>query len=385
MTARFLSHTEISTLQACEARHAFRYTGRLTGGQALRRKVTVPALRDGRAWGRGWAAWHELAGEGRIPGSLEVSPLEAGLAAIEKALDENLVEQIDHVTEVVKNKTRAGELVAELEVEHLAAVTDLQAMLAHYAAEAVPLTLHDAELKIDVAIPSRTGRRKSSRYRFVCYLDGLADDVHGRTWLAECKLRDQLTDPRVIELDRQIRWSAWAAREATGVDVTGAVVDERWKRAPHPPKLVRSKSKQIVRVRDDGRPDKDYIEVPSHDGQQLATVDAYLQLCADHRVAPAAATRELLAEKTWQQRTAIRFRKGELDEAGDELVSIAKQVRQLDPDGDRYPVRAPGPRTCGGCGFVDICARPDRADLDYDFHLRPPKRDRGNNDDGRGR
>ena len=55
---RLLSHSEISTAYDCQAKHAYSYTGALTGGDALKAKRVHVNLREGRAWGAGIAAWH---------------------------------------------------------------------------------------------------------------------------------------------------------------------------------------------------------------------------------------------------------------------------------------------------------------------------------------
>ena len=55
---RQLSFTEIQTALTCEGRHAFQYTGRLTGGETLKRKQIAVELSNGRAWGAAVAAWH---------------------------------------------------------------------------------------------------------------------------------------------------------------------------------------------------------------------------------------------------------------------------------------------------------------------------------------
>ena len=58
---RLLSYSEIDTAMTCWARHAFAYTGHLTGGRALRARAIPRVLSEGRALGAAVAKWHEQA------------------------------------------------------------------------------------------------------------------------------------------------------------------------------------------------------------------------------------------------------------------------------------------------------------------------------------
>jgi uncharacterized protein YifE (UPF0438 family) len=76
----------------------------------------------------------------------------------------------------------------------------------------------------------------------------------------------------------------------------------------------------------------------------------------------------------WWQRVPVDFRQSELDEAGKELVSAAKTIRDLD-SGERWPVRNTQIQLCRNCKFLEACVNPhDRPYLSQFFEYRTPKR-----------
>lgn len=321
---RLLSHGEASALLECQAQHAFRYTGALTGGVALRPKAIKPVLREGRAWGRGVAHLHQ---HGDLTGAGE---------QIIASLTEDAIE------------LRRHGLYDHDEHEQIGA--KLLLCLEHYAASTEPLPITDPERELLVPIPSRGGVRRSNAYRLQCFLDGVHTDADGRVWIVEYKLRGRLSSFEQIALSRQTRWYAWAWREAAGTEPTGIIVDERLNAAP-----------SAVAVNQDGRLSK----------RQGCTVQAYVDAGGvDPDVIDA------LRAKVWQHRHPLVLRPGELDEVERQLVSIAQQVNDFDT-GARYPVRNPSPMRCPGCAFKDICADPTDQALVDAFHTRvPAKRNR---------
>lgn len=324
---RLLSYSEISKVLDCEASWDFAYGGHLAGDALAPKNVPV-LLREGRAWGRGVAALH--AGD---------------LAAGHEALDVSLEEDADQQREV-------GMYLAE---EHEEIASRLHPMLDHYAASTGPLPITSPEYEIEVPIPARTGSGRSNRYRLLVYLDGLHVDGDGREWIVEYKLRKQLSPVDLIARSRQIRWQAWAAREALGIDPVGVIVDERLNAVPEP-----------VRFNADGRPSK----------VQACTAEAYLAGCRESRHLPHEDVLEKLRQKRWQHREPVLLRQTELDRAGRELVSAAQLVRELD-SGARYPIRNPTRPNCNGCWFRDVCDHPEDVDLiDALYERRPAKRDR---------
>lgn len=317
------------------ARHAFRYTGRLTGGDALAPKMPHVNLRRGRAWGIAVATWHATGGH-----------LGAATAALRGAVAEDAAEVV----------------AAGFPDESPGLLAELTAILEHYHASADVLPgFYGAETEVSVAAPSRSGRGRSNRYRFAGYLDGLAVDEAGRTWLVEFKLRGNLTPLQRALLDRQTRWYAWAARETMGVDIAGVILDERLAGAPGPVTL--------------NKPGADGLRVPRR-GQAQCDPAEYEAACVTAGVEPDADTLAGLHRKRWHARHYITYKRVELDEAGAQVASVARLVGDLDA-GRLHPVRNPSPARCGGCAFLDICAAPwESGVVDALFWRVPPKRDR---------
>ena len=71
----------------------------------------------------------------------------------------------------------------------------------------------------------------------------------------------------------------------------------------------------------------------------------------------------------------IVFRDGELEEAGRELVSAARQIQALDAHAFE-PIRNVKRQTCMGCPYRDICPAPENDLIDVLFERLPAKRDR---------
>lgn len=346
--SRTLSHSEIGTAMTCQARHAFAYTGRLTDGQVLHRRAIAPILSGGRAWGAAVAAWHTFSG-----------PLatKASFAAHEAL-------RASYAADVDEQRLSGITVPAELEVEHL---ERLGQILDHYMQTSQRLpNLTRLEGEINMPIPSRMGLRSSSIYRFGALIDGYTLDDNGYGWIVEYKLRATLTTARLLELGRQHRWYAWAleqelAREGVEIPIVGVILDERLNEAPKPARIVKG-------YKDGFR--------PSHAVNQLTTPDSYLALCSEYGEMPHDPTVQALRERRWDQRFRIQFRPGELKEAGRELVSAAKLIRDLD-SGELYPVRNAQPHLCRGCRYVEICNEPgDRLFVDTLYERRPPKRER---------
>jgi hypothetical protein len=327
--SRLISHSETASLLDCQAKWDFGYGGHLAG-DALKPKTATPILRDGRAWGAAVAAFHSTGGRSTDEAA------EAMLAALRKSLSEDAAEQRE-----------AGVYLAE---EHVEAERRLTHLLAHYTGSAGILPIDRIEHELVAPIPSRTGRRRSSRYRFQAYLDGVHVDEEGRSWVVEFKLRGRLSPFDQIVLSRQTRFYAWAWREATGVEPAGVIVDERLNEIP-----------SEVAYNQDGRLSK----------RQGCDARAYLNAGGSDPDVLAK-----LESKDWQRRHFLLLRPDELDEAGRQLVSLAQQVRLFD-SGDLLPVRNPSPARCPGCRYRDVCPNPDDEELIDALYLRrPPKRDR---------
>ena len=114
---------------------------------------------------------------------------------------------------------------------------------------------------------------------------------------------------------------------------------------------------------------------PSHATDQLTTPGLYLAVCREHGVEPLEHVVQSLAARRWQARHPIAFTPSELEQAGQELVSAAALIHDLDV-GRRYPLRNVRPATCGGCIFRQICSAPDPGLVDALFERKSPKRDR---------
>lgn len=333
---RLLSHSEIETALACWARWDFRYGGRLAG-TALKPLTTPSRLYEGRAWGAAVAAYHAN------PDTL--------LAAWDAHEALRLSLRRDAVAMSERGFLLPPEVIAEAELR-------LGAMLDHYITTADPLPgkLTRLEGEMQVPIPSRGGKHASTRYRFQGYIDGYISP-EGQQWIVEYKLRDSLTDPELIQRQRQPRWYAWALAQVQGFHPTGVIVDERLNVPLGVPKINK-----------DGR--------PSHDKRQRITAEDYIEACRERGEEPRFEMVQSLRERGWQQRVPILFRPDELDEAGQELVTAAKLIRDLD-SGELYPLRHAIRPTCNHCDFRSICAEPqDESYVDTLFARNVPKRDR---------
>jgi hypothetical protein len=332
---RLLSYSEVSTALDCQARWDFSYGDQLAGS-SLKTKAVAPILSGGRAWGRAVAAYH------------------AGSLLWNDEIDRSLEDDAERQREFgVHDQEVHDELRAHL-----------RATLAHYIdTSGGPVGIARLEDKLLVPIPSRTGKRASSKFRLLCYIDGFRVDEQGRTWIREFKLRRQLEPVDLIEKSRQIRWYAWAYWQTTGVPVFGVEVDERWDAAPKPARMVQGKKKD----------DPEYV--PSHAKDQLCTPNAYLDACIAADVEPHDDVVEALGQRRWQQVVPIVFRDGELEDAGRELVSAARFIGDLD-SGRLYPLRNAKRQTCNGCRFKEICNDPSNGVVDVLFERKLPKRDR---------
>lgn len=332
-TKRRISHSEASTLLDCQFKHAFAYTGRLTG-DALKPKSTAPQLREGAAWGAAVAAWHA---------NFDKDPSEAhahAMAAMEIRLSLDAARQQEHGTYDPDEHTRLA--------------THLHTMLQDYVAHAEPIALTRPEHKLEVAIPSRTGKRASNRYVLEAFVDGVHTDSAGRDWIVEFKLRKQLQPFELIARDRQVRWYAWAWREVTGRPVAGVIVDQRLNAEPAELRLNKNGAPSKVQS---CRPDV-YEQTDEPDAEVLAKLRA----------------------KEWERRDPLILTDAELEEAGRQLASVGSLIHQLDA-GQLYPIRNPSPMRCPGCAFRDICVSPGDTELvDALYERRPAKRERKEED-----
>jgi hypothetical protein len=330
---RLLSWTEIDTAMTCWARWDFAYGGRLAGA-TLKPKELAPILSEGRAWGAAVAAWHQHAGE-------VIAPWYAH-EALRKSLD------FDELEMRAAGFPTALEHRVEMEAR-------LGAMLDHYCETAEPLHgLERLEGEIVVKLPSRGGRRASSLYGFQCFLDGFTNE-DGERWLVEFKLRNRLTEPVLLERQRQPRWYAWAEAKAGKKQPLGVIVDERLNDVPKPPRVLQS-----------GK--------VSHAKDQMATPEAYAQACHAAGELPKLEVVQALRQRQWQQRFPLMFRAGELEQAGQELVSAARLIRDLD-NGVLAPIRNAKRVNCSYCKFAQICTEPgDEILVDSLFQRTEPKR-----------
>lgn len=362
---RAISFTESGNLLTCQAQWDFNYGGFLAG-DCLKPKAVPLRLQEGRAWGAGVAAFH----------AAEVDKLDAGIIALTGALDAE-----------AKKLEEKGFYDADA---HRQMAAKLRALLEQYAAEEetrpVPLAgLSGLEHELMVPLPSRSGKGDSSRYRLQVFFDGVLEDEEGRIWLVEFKLRENLSALELITNGRQIRYYAWAYEREYGKPVAGVIVDERLNAQPKPPKIVNSKKGVGKEVEVDVL-DKETKEptgekkmvwrAPSVDKAQLTTPELYEAACAEYGVDVDPEMVQALADRRWSQRERVFLTPREIEESGTELVSLGRQVANVD-SGLVYPVRNVKPQNCNGCRFREICNDPHDVDLvDSLFDRRPPKRDR---------
>jgi hypothetical protein len=346
---RLLSYSEISLALKCFAAWDFQYGGRLAGS-TLKQKSVAPLLGDGSAWGAAVAAWHA---------GMERDPLTASWTA-----HEALRASYDHDAEWMKETGFPVSVVARHESEHR-----LGQLLEHYMATTDPMPgLHALEREVVVGVPSRSGKRASTVYRFLAKIDGAVQDpvVNGMQlrgwWIVEFKLRGRLTDLPLLERQRQTRWYAWALQasfergESGAILPVGVIVDERLNEVPKPAVLT-EKGQKV-----------------SHKKDQLTTPELYIDLCLDFGVEPKDETVEHLRQRQWQQRHPLAFRPGEMADAGRELTDAAKLIRDLD-HGEIRPIRNATRANCSSCRFRTICAEPeDGLFVESMFERTVPKR-----------
>lgn len=264
--------------------------------------------------------------------------------------------------------TKMRELGYGVDTEQLAERQHrLGAILDHYAATTDPLLgLCRMEEEINVPIPARESSRSSSRYRYHAFIDGHFEDDH--PWIAEFKLRKTLTPVELIVKMPQFRWYAWARRqELRWRGPVGVLIDERLNEAPKPARVIKAKRKgEGV----DGK-------VASQAVDQLTTPESYERACEETATLIDIGVLRALRERRWHQRVPLVFTPAELDEAGQELVSAAQVIRDLDA-GRLYPVRNGSRQNCQGCRYKAICGEPqDEFTVGALFDRQPPKRERG--------
>jgi CRISPR/Cas system-associated exonuclease Cas4 (RecB family) len=360
---RDISYTEQAMLLTCQAQWDFNYGGYLAG-TALRSKETPIILREGRAWGRAVAALH----------AAKEDHLDAAIVVLAEVLEEDAEEQRE-----------AGFYDPDA---HRETVAKLRAVLEQYAEEVEQIGIDRLEHELFVPLPSRSGSGDSNRYRLQVLFDGIHVDSEGRTWLVEFKLRNELSAYSLIANSRQIRYYAWAWERETGEPVTGVIVDERLNASPKPPKIKNGKKGEgreeviEVEIKDKetgevtGTKPKTVWRVPSTDKAQITTPELYEAACEEYGVEPDAEMVESLRTRRWSQREAIFLTPTEIAESGKELVSLGRQIAQIDA-GQIYPVRNVKPQNCRGCRFREICNAPQETELvDALFDRVPAKRDR---------
>lgn len=325
---RELSHSEVSAALDCQLSHAFRYSGAVTGGETLKARASIPRLDEGTAWGVAVAAFHAT-------GDLSAAQLA-------------LVEELDKQRE--KQQQRG---VFDSDV-WMKMNLHLTAILADYVRHCSPLNLTRPEQELRVPIPSRLGRRVSSKYVFVAYLDGVgnrggAGELDG---IIEFKLRAQLQSYDLVCKSRQLRMYAWAWREATGEPVDRIFVRERLNAVP-----------SEIRFNQNGSLSK----------QQTCRPATYVDACMDLDDKPDEDVLARLRAKEWERTHEIMLTEAELHEAGQQLVSAAHLIHQLDT-GQLFPIRNPSPARCPGCSFKDVCVDHDPALIAALYDRTVPKR-----------
>jgi len=351
--SRTLSYTEISTALTCFAQWDFQYGGRLAGGFTLKPREKAPRLSAGSAWGAGVAAWHQASGVNLFAKWEAYAEMHSSMARdAQRMLEKGCALDYEQVVS---------------EYERLAGI------LEHHTATVEPLTgLTMLEAELDVPIPSRGGKRGSSRYRFHCYLDGHVEQG-GHPWIVEFKLRDNLTPLTLIERQPQYRWYAVAYAITHGIKgPVGLILDETLNAAPQPARIVNAKRKG------EGIDGK----TVSHAVNQITTPDIYRAACAQYGVEPEQGTIDALACRQWHARHRLVFTPAELREAALELITAAKVIRDLD-NGALHPVRNGKRANCQNCKYMGICPDPRNNFLvDSLFERTEPKRLRGPRPEG---
>jgi len=351
---RSLSYTEIAAALTCHARWDFAYGGRLAGS-CLRRRQIAAALSDGRAWGAAVAAWHAFQGHDGLESAYDV------------ALAQHEAYQALHASYLadIREQQEAGLTVGpDYEVDKL---DRLGGMLDHYMATADKLpNLTLLEGRFEVPLRSRSGRQRSTKYHLEGFIDGYTVlDENENEWIVEFKLRNSLTSRKQLDLDRQHLWYAWARSQTTGRPVIGVILEERLNDAPRAAERAiqsRSAARTVYRA--------------SERKTEMTTEESYLALCEELGHEPNPEKLAALRARRWQQRVPILLRPGQLEEAGEELVSAGMLIGDLD-SGRRYPIRNAQRHICSGCRFSDICANPtDELYVESLFERVPPKRER---------
>jgi hypothetical protein len=348
---RVISYSEVEKALTCQAAWDFRYGDQLAGS-SLKQKNTPVLLSNGKAWGAMVAAWHQAMQPEQLSiTDTYVAPEVRAECAMAASLHADAKRQVEVGAYDLQD--------AQVSYHTLSTIFE------HYASTIEPLALEALEAEYVVPVPSRRGVRRSTKYRLQAFVDGRVETPAG-TWLVEFKLRGQLTPARLIQRSRQIRWYAWAHREATGQEITGVWVDETLNEAPRAPRIVNAKRKG------EGIDGK----TPSHAKDQYTTPEWYIDVCEQYGVGADPDTIIALDQRRWHQRVPIVFTGRELDEAGRELTAAAHLIGDLDT-GERYPLRNAKRTVCNFCQFNDVCDSPREAYLvDQLFDRLPAKRDR---------
>jgi RecB family exonuclease len=95
------------------------------------------------------------------------------------------------------------------------------------------------QLRLEVALPSRSGSRSSNRYKFVGIVDRIVRDKStDRVLIVDAKTCKDLTDDyrAGYDNDLQLPLYVWAARKA-GWQIDGVMIDAAAKRVPYAPNL----------------------------------------------------------------------------------------------------------------------------------------------------
>jgi hypothetical protein len=277
------------------AKHAFAYTGHLTDGKVLTPHAPAARLRAGRAWGRGVAAFHQA-----DPENLTTTVRYAiALTELNASLDEDAAAMRSHG---FYDEAEHHDMPRPARRHPLALRAD------HGAAQ-----ITDPEFRLELPIPSRSGRGLSNRYAFEGYLDGIADRRRA-LWPVEYKLRDtpqRLRAGRGHAADPPVRVGDGAAARDPG---RGRHRRRAAERRPEAGPLGEGEAQGRGRRR---------AGVPSDAKDQLTTSASYVEACLEagrpdiNQETVAALDARKLAEAPPGAVDAP----SEIEEAGRELVS----------------------------------------------------------------
>jgi hypothetical protein len=198
---------------------------------------------------------------------------------------------------------------------------------------------------------------------FVCHrvlyqgkIDLIVQDEAYNEWvIVEHKTAGQLSSTEWLALDEQCGSYIWAILGQLGTRCGGVIYNQLAKKAPHPPKVLKSGSLSVAKNQDTTW--ELYHKTILDIGQKTEWYQDFLNYLRDN-------------PKEFVRRTEVRRNIQEMDRQG---VRILLEAIDMLSNPSIYP--APGPMNCNGCWYINPCiAQQEEGDpqfiLENNYHKR---------------